>query len=532
MRTAGTPRLALPFLLALVGAAGAQSARDPAPANAPALCAPLPPERVQELQAGLVALGDPIVVLQQRGAAEASRRGTRGRIEDDLQRLGTGAAWVETHRASVSDEERTAFEAFLKALSDPSLQDGVLKSQENFAASGPQVVSALTEVVRSGNAYLHLASTDVGGWNSAEHRAALARAASGAQAAGEGLQNAFAARPPGDLSAAPDGDARERALGPYIYDASTNQRRYAAALNARTAPLAAGQRPSGSPPPPGTAAGTAATGPASDAKALALAGLADVPIMRDWALPRLDEALHGRPTAAHDDRQFKDAYGAPADLETIADRYFAAVCRDRSANRAATDFLVGVVDARGHTESGALVTAFDWLRQGRLLDVEDSRYGPSQIKTGSLPGNPLLTASYAEWAELDHFAQSVADAADHLAGVPAVLEGAVDSGLSSRPVLRAVGTTAVRAATLAPELASATQDHALDWRGDAVSEWLTSVKNAGWSSLKAVGAIRGSRVDWPQYQAGQRGVRYAAQLRRKLVDERLDFCSAVARRAR
>jgi hypothetical protein len=177
-------------------------------------------------------------------------------------------------------------------------------------------------------------------------------------------------------------------------------------------------------------------------------------------------------------------------------------------------------------------TAWDYLRQGRLLDVEDSRYGPRQLKTGTLPGNPLITASYQEWAELDHFAQSVADASDHLAGIPGVLHGVVSSSLGlDHPRLEAVGHAAVRAATFPTEVASSLHDHDLDWRGDGVSEWLTSVKNAGWSGLKAAHVVRGSSVDWAQYQAGQRGVRYAAELRRGLVDQHLSFCDAVAQRA-
>jgi len=132
------------------------------------------------------------------------------------------------------------------------------------------------------------------------------------------------------------------------------------------------------------------------------------------------------------------------------------------------------------------------------------------MKTGNVYGQPIMGTYYA-WADLDHFAQSLHDAASW-------------DGNAIAQLLLIHGNE-----TLYPRLRERFGGDER-WAGGVFSEMIASSRNMTWSALKYSGLVRGSAVDWEQVTAAERGTAYAAALRAGLIGNKWSFCETVKRR--
>jgi hypothetical protein len=165
---------------------------------------------------------------------------------------------------------------------------------------------------------------------------------------------------------------------------------------------------------------------------------------------------------------------------------------------------------RGHIEGDA-TSSWDIIRRGSLADTEDSRWSSGQKHSATIGGKLVVTGDYRDWGDFDHFTQSLVNASEW-------------DGQAVSPVLEAMGYTET-SSSLSAKFASP------GWSGSMMSEWMTTVSNAGWTAGKAVGLIAGSKPDWAQFTAAERGTSYATALRRSLKKTGGDFCKALALRA-
>lgn len=255
------------------------------------------------------------------------------------------------------------------------------------------------------------------------------------------------------------------------------------------------------------------------ARTATLAALSEMPMLAAWAQPRLDEAMErdlaraeGLAPGAMPRRRgrmgFRDGHGRELTLEDVADRFLAASCRQDTPYGTVLTFLQQVVLARGHTEQDP-ETFWETVRRGKLLDSEGFRWSGGQAKTANLAGTPGLTGSYEDWADLDHFAQSLAGAANW-------------DGDTLTNILMAFGYKS-QATALNERFGQGL------WPGSVFSESMARLQNGAWTGGKVLGMVRGSRPDWVQFNASERGTDYAASLRGSLARTG-EFCEGVARR--